>query len=100
MNRHKEPPRRIDQPEVGYYLVRQRHRGPWVGAEIRYSSLIGWQAIINGDLCGRSDHDWAKADGVMHVWTGKRITAEEFKAIKRHPSPHLPIDPRTEPPPF
>ncbi len=103
MNRRNEPPRRIDQPEPGYFKVRLCRKGPWVGAEIRHNVNTGWKAFINGESCGFANQDYIVADGVNRIWTfGSTITAAEYKAlmIKRPTSPDLPINPNAEPPPF
>lgn len=102
MTRRNERPRRIDQPEPGYFKVRMVRKGPWVAARI--GQRFGfWFAEINGTGCGATDPDPAKADGVYRVWsTGAVITKTEFEALLRKPpaSPDKPIDLGSIPPAF
>jgi hypothetical protein len=69
-------------------------KGPRVAARIM-RQLGFWSASINGDSCGASDPDPAKADGVFRIWsTGIQITKAEYEALLKSPplSPRLPID--------
>lgn len=81
MNRRKEPPRRVDQPEPGYFRTRQVRKGPFVAARICYDAPL-WSAEIDGKPCGLPATDPAKADGVFAIWTfGERITPVEYEKL-------------------
>jgi hypothetical protein len=104
MNRRHEAPRRIDQPEPGYFAIRLVRKGPRIAAAIELRRGL-WCAVINGAPQGWHE-DWARAPKVERVWTGERITKTEYDAllalagIQGHPAstPTKPIDLGSLPP--
>ena len=103
MNRRQEPPRRIDQPEPGFFRIRLVRHGPFVPARIAHR-LGFWTAEINGAPAGEAHVDPAFADAVYRIWTtGTRITEAEYRNMLGQPSvldPAQPIDIGAQPPVF
>ena len=58
-----EKPRAVDQPEAGFFELRQVRGGPLVAAVIKHEGGL-WSAEIDGVPCGEPHHDPACADGV------------------------------------
>lgn len=77
MTDEREPSRRIDVPEPGFFSMRLRRKGVQVGARIVHHDGLWW-AEIDGKQVGEPHADPAYADGVFRVWTsGRRISVEE-----------------------
>ena len=71
------PPRAVDQPAPGCFLLRLVRGGPLVPARIRHGDA-GWQAIVDGEARA-PDPDPARAADVFRVWHhGEAISEEEF----------------------
>lgn len=87
-----EAPRRIDQPEPGYFRMRLVGKGPYVAARI--SRVFGfWSAEINGQSSGPIDFDPTRGS-VFDVWTsGERIDENHYNMLLANPpaEPHRPI---------
>jgi hypothetical protein len=77
-NRQDESPRRVDQPEPGFYILRYVRGGPWVGAEIRHLT-DGWMVHINGDWQGPSADPWMLSNMEKVHIGGKRVLEDEVK---------------------
>jgi len=114
--RQLEAPRQVDQPEPGFFKIREVRGGPYVAARIYHEPARDpqtgewldrspwWRAEINGRPCGNASPDPIKADGVMRIWTfGVRINKREYEHLlnvknwaKRH-RPDLPeANPRAQ----
>lgn len=95
-----QPPRRIDQPEPGFFAIKFVKGGPRIAARI--SQGMGfWSASIGGEPCGNRHPDPAYADGVSRIWeSGARITQAEYDALLHSPpaTPELPINLGAMPP--
>jgi hypothetical protein len=104
VNRRREPARRIDAPEPGFYRLSLISGGWGVPARILHDGER-WQVVIDG-IATAPDPDPTKA-GVDRIWTSaKRIEQHEYDyllALKAaaeiaqpdHPclTPRKPIDP-------
>lgn len=82
----RQPSRRIDVPEPGWFRMRLCRGGPWVGAAIivRLGHMMGQ---INGE-----------SGGVDRIWTsGERISWDQWKLLDENKPPNAeqPIDVRT-----
>lgn len=90
----REEPRRIDEPEPGYFKIRLVRKGPWVPARIRHEPIpcpdtgqpldrsYLWHAEIAGIHHAPPDRDPARA-GVFRIWLfGKRITEDEYRKLR------------------
>ena len=112
--RHQQEPRRVDQPEAGYFRVRLVRGGPWVAAKIEQDAEGRWAASIDGQLQDPTNLDPALAKGVFQIWHyGTRIPEPEYEwmlAVASHARIHKPDAPEAnptrriniahEPPPF
>lgn len=106
-DQRRQPARRVDQPEPGYFLVRLVKGGPRVAAEITHRRGL-WGALVNGETCGAQHADWTRAAGVAAVWLGERIDAAEYRRVLAlaaqpgHPNatPRRPLDLAALPPLF
>jgi hypothetical protein len=100
MNAISKKPRRIDQPEPGFFKLRLVRKGPWVGARISQGMGL-WSATINGQSCGAPHPDPFGAEGVSRIWeTGTAITAAAYDALLASPpaTPTLAINLGAMPP--
>ncbi len=88
-------PRRIDQPEPGFFKLRLVRKGPWVAGRISHAMGF-WSASIDGVPCGQRHPDPFAADGVSRIWeSAARIEQAEYDALLGTPSATpktLPID--------
>lgn len=96
-----EPPRRIDRPEEGLFLLRLVRGGPLVGAAIVRLPDHRWAAQIDGQWCGEPHGDPVRAAGVFRIWTsGKRVNLEEFQfrlGMRVWAEKHAPFHPAANP---
>lgn len=93
-------PRRIDQPEPGFFKIRLVRKGPWVAARISHAMAF-WSATIGGEPAGAPDPDPFCAQGVSRIWeSGTVITAAEYDALLANPpeTPKLAINLGAMPP--
>lgn len=92
-------PRVSDTPTPGFYLVKLRRDGPWVGASISHTE-DGWCCTINGHVSGPSQDPWS-VDGMGKVhWGGRETTEAEVAyrlALKAHAEMHDPEHPAANP---
>ncbi len=99
MNRRSEPPRRVDEPQPGYYRLRLVRKGPFVPAKVECSPS-GWRCSIAGMSTGFPLQDpWQVADLSKVCLFGTIITKTEYDAMMKslHPSPRKRIDLNSEP---
>lgn len=79
MNRRKEAPRIVDQPEPGWYRIRLAPKAPFVGARIIKHEDGRWQALVNGDPEDEGHADPFKAKRVIGIGNfGQKITEDEY----------------------
>jgi len=95
----KQAPRRVDEPEEGFFLYKLVRGGPLVPARIERTEEGFWRATIDGTVYPASP-DPVTAPKVISVWTyGERSTMQEYAyrlEVKRfhvnagddHPSAH------------
>jgi hypothetical protein len=102
--------RRIDQPEPGYYKMRLRRGGPWVGVRIAFDQSGDPRAEVDG----RSDWPDGSPIDAFAIWPYVRVSDQgEFEFLARwrewalahapeHPAarPFEPIDYSKLPPRF
>ena len=79
--RRREPPRRIDRPEPGWFRKRLVPGGPRVACRIAHEGGL-WQAFVNEHPQGPADADPFLAKSVMMLWTGaERIPEAEYRYL-------------------
>lgn len=101
-DRRNQAPRRVDQPEPGYFRIRLVKGGPWVAATIERDQHGVWSAIIDNQRSSGAAHtDPALATDVFRIWHyGERITpAEHAYLVERaaYCRLHMPDAPEANP---
>ena len=92
--------RTLENPQPGFFKMRQVKHGPFVVARIQRGP-DGWWAEIAGNRCDEPDCDPVRALRVMDIWlTAQEIEEAEYDRLlrtsrdKRHPAsrPREPIE--------
>jgi hypothetical protein len=82
VNRRKEAPRVVDQPEPSWFQIRLTKGGPWVGARIVRHDDGRWQAVVNGDPEDEGHVDPARASRVLGIWNhGVKISEDDYHIL-------------------
>lgn len=101
MKNASEPPRVVDQPEPGFFLMRLVRRGPKVAARIVHDEHGIWRAHIDGVPQEPGGADPHRARGVLRIWhSGTRCTEQEYLyrlALKAWAMAHDPDHPAANP---
>lgn len=80
VNRRKEAPRVVDQPEPGWYEITLVPKGHPVGARVVKHEDGRWQAFVNGDPEDEGHVNPVMAKRVLGICTyGRRISEEEYQ---------------------
>jgi len=92
-------PRRVDQPEPGFFRIKLVKGGPPVAAAIVHDA-DGWHAVIDGDRLPSAEDPW-HAEGLARVWHyGLIIDEPEYRfmlARAAHARAHDPTHPTANP---
>lgn len=111
--RRAQEPRRVDEPEPGFYRAKLVRRGPWVAAHVSQDDDGLWVVVVNGDERERSFDPWSIAWLRDRYHYADRITQDEHAYLiatarwaevndPNHPAanPRQPIRATTIPPLF